>query len=126
MPLTPAKLTVSELAKLTANLDEPSFVARYPLPALIVATLAAQQKWAETPTSGLKTETSLDRTSTFRVLPKSLTETSEDEDEPTAAPLGLGAKSDVLFLLKSDRNPFANMVTLGRAPNNDLIVASTR
>jgi hypothetical protein len=39
--------------------------------------------------------------------------------------VGLRMESPVHLLRKTDRNPFAGMITVGRAPNNDVVVAHT-
>jgi hypothetical protein len=125
-----AKFSVEELSKLAAQMDERTFVSRFPEPALILATpgIDTDDKKFDTPEAGVPTEKFFGRTSTFdagayRVLPKSLSET-HDEDASATQPkaLKLLGKSEVVFLKKTDRNPFANMVTLGRARNNDLIL----
>lgn len=131
--MTTARITVQELSRLVAQGDESSFVSKFPEPALVLASpaLDSETKKVDTPSTGLPTEKAFGRTSSFdagayRVPPKSLSETHEDDSPtPRATPgkaFELLGKSEVLFVKKTERNPFQNMVTLGRAQNNDVIV----
>ncbi len=80
--------------------DLSDFVARHPAPALLLPRSPARRERA-----GLAVQTLLDL----------------DPQAPGTSTADL-ADAEVLFVEKSGRNPFATMITLGRASNNDLIV----
>jgi pSer/pThr/pTyr-binding forkhead associated (FHA) protein len=80
-----------------ARNDELAFVAAHPAPALLLPEVRAGSRAAATQTL-----------------------TGEDESAVVKA---LDVRSaQVAFLLKSDRNPFAMMITVGRANNNDVVL----
>jgi hypothetical protein len=84
-----------DLAPSIVNKTE--LLSRLPAPALVVPRLGNSQKQA------IKTIVDLDESSRVE----------RDRDLSHA---------DVLFLVKSARNPFATMITVGRAKNNDVVL----
>lgn len=109
------------LARETAKLDEAGFVARHPLPALVFLNHLPSAALArvDTPSDGTRIPRPQDfGTAAYPLTPDSLLETQESEPVGSA-PDTLGI-SEVFFIEKSSRNPFENMITIGRAPNNDV------
>lgn len=106
--------------------DEGTFLDRRPYPALVL-----EFKDPESEPSGVDTG----RWKIARPDPAAATLLNDDEGEETcvlaptaskkvfAAPTNLvDPKATVAWLVKSDRNPFAALITLGRARNNDIII----
>jgi hypothetical protein len=140
-------VNLEELSKATAGLDEATFVNQHPDPALVffLTPLKAVVSPFNT-VSGIKRDKLIRR----ETPPPPDSETADrvalplDEDvlaaqaaqvdfPGTATDLAGGGESvhaatgeqiagnsPVMFVTKSLRNPFADMVTVGRAPNNDL------
>jgi hypothetical protein len=88
-----------DLAPSRGAVDRDELLSRLPAPALVVPRLVASSKLA------IKTIVDLD----------------EARLDPRARDL---SQAEVLFLVKSTRNPFATMITVGRATNNDVILAA--
>lgn len=86
---------------LTRALDERQFLHLHPAPVLLVPPSTPARQGG----SRLAVQTLLDL----------------DHDRTGDTGLDLEA-ADVLFVVKSSRNPFTGMITLGRASNNDLIL----
>lgn len=90
----------------------------------VVGVLAAEQALFDTPAAGRPTPAStlvLDGAEAARAP------TITERARPKQPALELDPTDPghlVLPLIKSDRNPFAQMLTVGRAKNNDLILAS--
>jgi hypothetical protein len=117
---------LDELARASAQ-DEGEFVRRFPNPALIFLSAAAPPPDApkvDTPSGGtsLRGDASFARTSALKATDKFpigdaiLEMGSHDDDTPVRE---IGANAPVVFLVKSGRNPFESMITIGRATNND-------
>ena len=92
-------LSTRELARAFARKDEAAFVAAHSAPALL---LPEPRPGKAQRTAATQTLTGEDDSGVARRL------------DPVAA--------QVAFLAKSDRNPFAMMITVGRATNNDVIL----
>lgn len=96
-------VSTRELARgLSSRDDEASFVAAHPAPALLLPELRTGGR-------------------------SQATQTLTGEDDSAVPRSGSGKRLDVgsaqvAFLVKSDRNPFAMMITVGRANNNDLVL----
>ena len=101
--------SLEALKHLAAETDEATFVKQNPHPVLLVrrAVLPAPPKGDEIEDW---------RTATQRLPQMKL--------GPAAAenPFNLLQLATLEPLVKSDRNPFAGMITIGRAPNNDIYV----
>ncbi|MBI3723943.1 FHA domain-containing protein [bacterium] len=119
-------MDVDELARAATKLDEVGFRKRYPDPALVfLASFAKIDKQ--------KIETAHGRTRIQLEEAGATTETRErTEERPTtkasttdgvSPAYEVLGKSLVVFLQKAGRNPFANMITVGRASNNDVPLA---
>ncbi|HBP20481.1 MAG TPA: hypothetical protein DEA08_22155 [Planctomycetes bacterium] len=97
--------------------EEQAFLSKYPHPALLLEPVgSSSQEMINTPPEPLP---NLDRTdlgatiADVLVAPKTFT-----------GPSGLvHPEARVVWVAKSDRNPFAGMITLGRARNNDLVLS---
>ncbi len=115
-------MTLDELAKAAAMLDETAFTARYPKPALVFTATSAKEgeKLINTPSSG---EKGMGQTANLR--PTDSNEPFRPEKvRPAPAPPEL-QRAEVVFLEKTSRNPFAEMITVGRATNNDVCLPLT-
>lgn len=123
-------MNLDELARLTAADDETTFRTRYPAPALVFlatqATPGSEPK-IDTPTRGTDLDQAFRATGVleagaYPILARQglLSETHRDELASHVAQVT--GNFSVVFLGKSGRNPFNNMVTVGRAPNNDVPV----
>jgi hypothetical protein len=121
-------MLLSQLATLARSLDATSFVAARPEPVLLSADVRSVDGAAglDTPDRGLP----LGRFSapTARWDPE---ETSvEAEQSPFRGALAeqtppsgiLRADPDVIPIVKTERNPFATMITVGRSANNDIVL----
>jgi len=118
-------VNLEELARTTAKLDEPSFIKAHPAPALVFigsAAIPAEGLNVDTPSDGVNVK-AFSRTSTMKVTdafpvfdPKIL----EGPTGPAAAAKNAHGSAQVVFLTKTARNPFASMITVGRATNNDV------
>ncbi len=91
------------VAAMTAQLTEAAFCARFPHPMLLVRKKLAPVE-LETLDWKVRTHQSSFNTSTG---------SPTDRNTPPAP-------ASVELLIKSPRNPFAGMITVGRAPNNDV------
>jgi len=126
--MTPARITVEELSKIAAQGDEATFVSTFPEPALVVASSEfGTESTVDTPAAGVPTEKFFGRTRTFDAGAYRVSSLSEAHEGDASSPpepkmIELVAKSAVVFLKKTERSPFPNMVTLGRARNNDVVV----
>lgn len=107
--------------------DEGGFLDRHPYPALVLEPKGASSDSAGIDTGRWKLGAAHEET---RPIPP-------DEEEgdatcvlaPTASKQVFSAPTDlvdpratVAWLVKSDRNPFAALITLGRARNNDIVL----
>jgi hypothetical protein len=118
-------VNLEELARTTSTLDESSFKKKYPSPALVFlgsSVVAAEGLNVDTPSNGHKVAR-FSKTNSMKVTdafpafdPNAQTRESR---EATVAKETFGAAA-VIFLAKTDRNPFASMITVGRATNNDV------
>lgn len=88
-----------DLAPSSTAVNKKELLARLPAPALVVPRIASGQK------SAIKTIVDLEESTRA--------EARRQRDLSHA---------DVLFLVKSPRNPFATMITVGRAKNNDVVL----
>lgn len=125
-------MQLSQVADLARSLDVSSFVARLPDPVLIGSEVfGALERGASfdtpergTPLTGFSTsargipkdssgETSLD----FQESPmnSAVAEATPPSGSSTADP-------EVIFVSKTNRNPFKQMITVGRSKNNDIIL----
>jgi hypothetical protein len=114
---------ITQIADLAITLDGDAFSARLPMPVLVPSELIATGESS----GGFRTQAlDLPRAATPRSLTSSdIARTTHHEGRtPTASSLdaGPGAPGDaqVILLAKSDRNPFQQMITVGRSPNNDI------
>ncbi len=128
--------TVEDLTRLVRGLTEGAFVARFPRPALVLlSSLEESENRVDTPSTGAATNEALEQKAQFQPKThqvKSLApegDTHDGEEDPTprrpvvASPDAETPKCAVVFLEKSDRNPFSHMITFGRAHNNDVVLA---
>jgi hypothetical protein len=99
-------IELGELAKRVKGWTKEAFVAKFPLPCLVVDFSSEMQK-----EKMYDTHTSTDKKSSTML---------STGGEVAPAP-GMGTQF-VQFLEKSDRNTFAGKITVGRAVNNDLII----
>lgn len=125
-------MKLDELARTAAHLDEGKFRKQYPDPALVfLGSLSPidESKAVDTP-DGVdfnRTEAfrPLTNAGAYRVTAKTTKIREADETHEGPAPKKnfkiLGA-SEIVFVAKTGRNPFANMITVGRAQNNDVIL----
>jgi hypothetical protein len=144
--MTPPALTLDGLARQMTG-TEASFVAVFPYPALVLASrvmlpaptrdAAAAGAHEEDPFRTGRCENPFrmgyrEKKTELSVGLRDLLETARSDErrsDPTprqAEAVGgfeLGGESQVLFVAKSERNPFAHMITVGRASNNDLVFA---
>lgn len=88
-----------DLAPSRGALDEGEVLSRLPAPALLVSRIVTSSKLAV----------------------KTIVDLNSDRLDPRQRDL---SHAEVLFLVKSARNPFATMITVGRAPNNDVVLAT--
>lgn len=107
-------MQMEELAFGTSSMDEKDFIKAYPHPVLLFEPYKIEPtspdidtperseiKWQKTDKVCFKTL--LD----FQPLPSTDVNTEEES---------------LVFLTKTSRNPFSNMITVGRAGNNDIIL----
>lgn len=126
--------TIGELV-LLLSADAAAFERDHAAPALLFSSgwKRGRAAAADDPTHrGAALAQILSRTSVIDpkapVLPTDLQVTKvDDEAAPPASgdatgPVILAGSSCVAFLRKSSRNPFAHMITIGRAQNNDVIL----
>lgn len=118
--------TLGQLAKLLRTHGERGLRERVDGAALVLGTHTAGQPLFDTPTAGRPTPSA---TLTMKTPPAPTPGGRDTErGRPAARPPREFDATDpshlVLPLVKSDRNPFAGMLTVGRAKNNDLIIAS--
>jgi hypothetical protein len=120
-------MRLSELAELARSLDATSFIARRPDPVLVPAdSFPALERGIgyETPPRVKLPRAAID------FIEPSLDETSRDV---VMSPLGLVAEAtppsgylvrdpEPILVVKTDRNPFQQMITVGRAKNNDVVL----
>src|SRR4051812_2174889 len=110
------KSTIERMARVASESDAASFVARHPAPALVTG-VGREGDGKKVDTRRHTRPASLDQ-KTDKMPATSLEDTHEDArsgDDRASAP-----ESDVFFIVKTPRNPFAHMITVGRAGNNDL------
>ena len=124
-------MILSELARAAAGLDDAAFARKYPHAALIFVTrFEAPSKEApkvDTPGRGIVAAAVFGKatgsfgstTDSFPALEDLGNTPSPDHPPPGTE---LRGSAPVVFLEKSKRNPFASMITIGRAPNNDVCV----
>lgn len=119
----PAK-TLGELASLLRTQGERALRSRYPAPALLVAPLAAAPARVATPATGepRRSETTVPLGSTASNWAESR-ETQRAQRSSGAASL-FDPRQLVVRLMKSDRNPFSGVITVGRAKSNDVVIDS--
>jgi hypothetical protein len=118
------RVTVDALSKHLLDLDEALFSSQFPHPALVFSAFDPDQKRSPQVDPMAETGEHLELPQKPRFV------TQADENGPTPdRPIAIGRATDapgrleVVFLEKTDRNPFAHMITVGRAPNNDVILA---
>lgn len=104
-----------ELLSLSRKLGPREFLATYPRPALLLEPFSAARSGIDTPSRG---------TPTFRSGESSTEILAADVAAAIMDSLGKAVDPDaqVGWLVKSDRNPFGALLTVGRARNNDVIV----
>jgi hypothetical protein len=126
--------TVDELSRVMGD-DESDFLAKYPCPALILASSdeGSTSVAVDTPTAGVDLGKLARPTSVsgagWSFTDRALAQTHEVDSPtprqalPSSQPsVDFGGSSRVIFLAKSARNPFDHMLTLGRAANNDIVL----
>jgi hypothetical protein len=106
---------LEKISKLAAETDESSFCTVYRFPALVVTSEGIDSKDAPIDTMAIPLKVKTERA----IRPGFEGETTEHGGAPLRKPLGPPA---VVFLEKSERNPFGDMITLGRTPNNDVVL----
>jgi hypothetical protein len=127
--------SIERLARLASDLGEIPFVEMFSRPALVFGAVTVDPRTGrvETPSSCFSTSHSLEkkvridsRTHVVRPLVRDLEEGPTPRRSPTLSsePTEEGP-AEVVFLQKSDRNPFVHMITVGRAMNNDVVLADS-
>lgn len=124
-------MLVSQVADLARTLDATSFVARMPDPALIPREAIG----ALDHTGGFDTPERGVSIASFKLQPTHLDEPGEETSlDVTASPFeGAVAEAtppsgilrrdpELIFVAKSRRNPFEQMITVGRSQNNDIVL----
>jgi pSer/pThr/pTyr-binding forkhead associated (FHA) protein len=118
-------MNLDELAHGVGSDDPVTFRSRYPEPALVF--LIPQDRETKTPSGGERRSaldllggTSKVKTDAHPDLTKKTTMSETQEGEAPKRRYTLAGESEVVFVKKTGRNPFENMVTVGRAPNNDV------
>ncbi len=114
-------IILEKLARETAGFTEAQFVAAYPHPALVFFPGSVQS-------SGSPFATEMDMKSTHQgeLSIEQVLENYGQQQAASRAPTGsaITAKSALWFVAKSERNPFAQMITVGRARNHDLVLGN--
>lgn len=95
-------VSTRDLARALSRQDEATFLAAHPAPALLLPELRPAAAGRAQRATGHQTLTG--------------------EEDPRALSKVDVRSAHVAFLAKSDRNPFAMMITVGRATNNDVIL----
>jgi hypothetical protein len=110
---------LTQLAAEARSLGREKFLARYAHPFLVLSTPTPDETPTFTPTTPAP----------IAIPPMAMLETTDGEEIPAIpAPTLPGVPSPVdpgalaFPVTKSDRNPFAHMITIGRARNNDIII----
>jgi hypothetical protein len=115
---------LGELAQLLRSHGERALRARYPVPVLLVSaptTIAARVK---TPTSGnSRSETTVPLGATSEEGCPSR-ETQRQSPGASSRTSLLDPTQLVMRLIKSERNPFSGVITVGRAKSNDVVIES--
>jgi hypothetical protein len=126
-PVLPTPPTLRELVWKAFARDQAQFLAAYPWPVLLIALPGTPGGGAE---STAKIQLGATGVFTERAPAGFNTYLEEDESPETSSLAKKGRESirsgdaSVCPLAKSGRNSFGNMVTLGRAPNNDIVIAA--
>jgi hypothetical protein len=122
-------MLLSQLAALAKSLDATSFVAARPDPVLLAADVRPLDGAASFDTS----ENALPRTRRFDAASHEDT-TEETAYGPQGSPFAgalaeqtppsgiVRANPDVFPIIKTERNPFRSMITVGRSANNDIVL----
>lgn len=120
-------MNLGELARSVAQMKEAAFLAVHKHPVLVVSVYGGVSKASPFQTLSGITHENLP-TKPFNAV-RALTDTEDDpHDDVERIKHTMSGKQDlsqsqVFSLAKSDRNPFANMITVGRAANNDVVLA---
>ena len=107
-------MSLRELASLALPLDKEGFCRAFPSPALV---LSAPPKSPVVEEVGFSTLSGKRRTRLSISGAVAFRNGAERPEQTTKADL-----LTVLFVVKSTRNPFLAMITVGRAANNDLVL----
>jgi hypothetical protein len=108
-------MNIEELAHTTRQMQVADYVAAFPDPALVfISQFGATDKapTVDTPPNPMSRSAVFSRTTNVKGSPK-LSGDAEADFRPDSL---------VVFMPKSARNPFANMITIGRSPTNDLLL----
>ena len=112
-------MNLGELARSARALGEAAFLKQYVDPALVFATKfksSGQEPRVDTPPDGTPVGELFARTSVHRGdASAAARDVVVERPTPDAASL-------VVFVAKSERNPFGNLLTVGRASTNDLCI----
>src|SRR5579883_107672 len=127
--------SIERLAKLATDLGETPFAELFPHPALVFGATFVDPETGrvETPSSCFSTSHSLEKKvrleSRTQVVMPLVKDLEEGPTPPSPSSLSTAPKAEglaeVVFLEKTDRNPFAHMITVGRAMNNDVVLADS-
>jgi hypothetical protein len=115
-------MNLDELSRKTQGLTEAKFRAAYSHPALVFLPSSYDERKALFDTHVDEKQAMYARTlakSRAREDPSTVDTELEGVRPPQENVTG---RSAVLFLAKSERNPFSDMVTVGRAANNDVVL----
>jgi len=105
-----SSLSLDELTSLAKPLDEDGFCQTFPAPALVILASANDRDRGNTfQTLGAKALT-LNEAHAARLHPELRRQEHAHKDVV------------VSFVVKSARNPFLSMITIGRAENNDVVI----
>src|SRR5579872_7464401 len=125
-PSAPMPPVLRELADKAFARDQAQFLAAYPWPVLLIAFPGVPGGGAEA-----TAKAHLGPTGVFTArAPTGFSTHLDEEDAKTSALAQKGrerirtGEAFVCPLAKTGRNSFGNMVTLGRAPNNDIVIAA--
>lgn len=120
-------MTLDEFAKIAGGLDRAMLEKGYRFPALafLVKKADATKRPAgpEPLQEACIATNKLKATRLLAFANDALLNQSTSSGEVAGAVYELAGSSNILFLEKTPRNPFGDMITVGRAPNNDVCLA---
>lgn len=120
--------TLGGLAKLLRGQGDRALLARYPAPVLVIAASPLRDPSFDTPLTGTKQQPGRSTEETRKVDGQA---SPHDTWRRVGIPDAVPARADlfdpgqrVVPVVKSDRNPFTDVITVGRAKSNDIAIES--